>query len=300
MVFRSTAWRGYALTLLAAFFWAAGGLTAKYLHLEPGVMTAVRSMVAAVVLGVVLLATKRRAFKLRKPVRDIPFLLLFGVFAQSGMQYTYLQAIAHNKVGVAILLEYLAPVFTLLLGLVLFRHKPKLMAVVGVTVALIGCALVVGVANPSGLTVTPLGLAWGIASAFFFSLYTVVGSRTHGRFSSLTLLFYGMAVSALFWTFMSGPAAIIAPFMRAETLLPVLLIGSVSTLLPFGAFLMALRYIPAVNAGITAMAEPVLAAIGGAVFFAEALTPSFILGGLLILAAIAVIQISDAWSQESP
>ena len=290
------AWKGYALTLLAASCWATGGLTAKYLDLAPGVMTAARSLVAGLVLGVILILANREAFCLKEPRRDIPFILFFGVAAQSGMQFTYLMSISLNAIGVAILLEYLAPVFSLLFALVFFRQRPKLMALVGIAVTIVGCALVVGVADPSGICVSLPGFVWGIASAFFFSLYTVLGERVKHRFSSATLIFYGMIITAVTWITIMGPSRVAAPFLRPETMLPILAVGVLSTLLPFGAFLMALRYIPPVNAGITATIEPVLAAIGGAVLFAEALTGGFIIGGILILAAIAIIQISDAWS----
>jgi drug/metabolite transporter (DMT)-like permease len=257
------------------------------------VMTGLRSLIAATVLGCTLLLVKRSAFRLASPKRDVPFLLLFGVCAQAGMQFTYFQAIATNGVGTAVLLEYLAPVFSLAIGIIFLRHRVRWALLVGVALALLGCALVVGVANPQGMQVTRTGLFWGVISAFFYSLYTVLGSQVRDRFEPMTLLFYGMLVSALTWLLVLGPARVLAPLQSSTTAATVVALAIVATLVPFGAFLMALRYIPAVNAGITAMAEPVLASVGGAVFFAEALSISFVGGGLLILGAIAVIQLAD-------
>ena len=289
-------WRGYGLALLAALFWAIGGLSAKWLEIDPAAMTGIRSIIAVFFLGVLLLIFKRDAFRLENPRKDIPFLIVFGIFGQAAMYYTYLEAIAHNPVGTAILLQYLAPVFSLAIGVVFLRHKPKLMAVGGVVLAIIGCALVVGIVNPAGLQVTTIGLAWGLATAFFFSLYTVMGAQVKERFSAFTLLFYGLSVSTVLWLVVAGPSAVLTPIFTAETTLPLLGIGTFTTLLPFAAFLMAVRYIPAVNAGITAMAEPILAVIGGAIIFGDLITSSFVAGGILILIAIATIQISDAWS----
>jgi drug/metabolite transporter (DMT)-like permease len=289
-------WRGYGLALLAALLWAIGGLTAKWLEIEPAAMTGIRSIIAVFFLGLLLLIFKRDAFRLKNLRKDIPFLLAFGIFGQAAMSYTYLQAIANNPVGTAILLQYLAPVFSLLIGIVVLRHKPKLMAIAGVALAVIGCALVVGIVNPAGLSVTLVGLAWGLSSALFFSLYAVMGNQVKERFSAFTLLFYGLAISTAIWLIAAGPSAVLTPIFSAETALPLLAVGTFSTLVPFAAFLLAVRYIPAVNAGITAMAEPILAVIGGALIFAELITGSFIFGGVLILAAIAIIQISDAWS----
>jgi len=292
-------WRGYGFALLAATLWAAGGLTAKWLEIDPAAMTGIRSIVAVVALGILLLIFKRDAFKIENPRKDIPFLILFGIFGQAAMSYTYLQAIAHNPVGVAILMHYLAPVFSLLIGVLFLRQKPKLLAIGGVAFAVIGCALVVGVVNPAGMNVTMLGLAWGLASAFFFSLYAIMGGQVKERFSAFTLLFYGLAISTVIWLIVAGPSAVLTPIFTTETTLPLLAVGVLSTLLPFAAFLLALRYIPAVNAGITAMAEPILGVIGGALLFGDLITGSFIVGGIVILAAIAAIQISDAWSEST-
>ncbi|MCL2606835.1 MAG: DMT family transporter [Coriobacteriia bacterium] len=288
--------RGYGLALLAATLWACGGLTAKWLEIDPLAMAGIRSIIAVFALGVVLLIFKRHAFRLRNPRKDIPLLFMFGIFGQAAMMFTYLMSIAHNPVGVAILMHYLAPVVSLIIGVVFLRHKPKLLAVGGVVLAVIGCALVVGIVNPAGMNVTTLGLFWGLASAVFFSLYAVMGAQVKERFSAFTLLFYGLAISAVVWLIAAGPIAVITPIFTTETALPLLAVGTLTTLLPFAAFLLALKYIPAVNAGITAMAEPILGVIGGALIFAELITGSFIFGGILILAAIAVIQISDAWS----
>ena len=289
-------WRGYGLALLAALFWAIGGLSAKWLEIDPAAMTGIRSIIAVFFLGVLLLIFKRDAFRLENPRKDIPFLIVFGIFGQAAMSYTYLVAIAHNPVGTAILLQYLAPVFSLVIGVVFLRHKPRLMAAGGVVLAVVGCALVVGIVNPAGLQVSPVGLAWGLATAFFFSLYTVMGAQVKERFSAFTLLFYGLSVATILWLVVAGPSAVLTPIFTAETTLPLLGIGTFTTLLPFAAFLMAVRYIPAVNAGITAMAEPILAVIGGAIIFGDLITGSFVAGGVLILIAIATIQISDAWN----
>ena len=288
-------WRGYGLALLAALFWAIEGLSAKWLEIDPAAMTGIRSIIAVSFLGLLLLIFKRDAFRLENPRKDIPFLIVFGIFGQAAMSYTYLEAIAHNPVGTAILLQYLAPVFSLAIGVVFLRHKPRLMAVGGVVLAVVGCALVVGIVNPAGLQVSPIGLAWGLSTAFFFSLYTVMGAQVKERFSAFTLLFYGLSVSTVLWLVVAGPSAVFTPIFSAETTLPLLGIGIFTTLLPFAAFLMAVRYIPAVNAGITAMAEPILAVIGGALIFGDLITGSFLAGGVLILIAIATIQISDAW-----
>ena len=92
---------------------------------------------------------------------------------------------------------------------------------------------------------------------------------------------------------MLGPARVFAPLAAPRTALPILALAAFSTVLPFGAFLVALRTIDATRASVTAMLEPVAAGIGAAVFFGQPLTQNLIIGGLIIIGAITFIQLAE-------
>jgi DME family drug/metabolite transporter len=118
---------------------------------------------------------------------------------------------------------------------------------------------------------------------------------THGttRFSPFTLLFYGLSFGALLWLIVLGPTTILAPFTNPTTAAQIILMAILATIVPFGAFLTALNYIPPTNATVAAMIEPVVAALAAALLLAETLTIPLITGGLLIIAAIILIQLTD-------
>ena len=90
---------------------------------------------------------------------------------------------------------------------------------------------------------------------------------------------------------MLGPRAVIGVFGDPKTAGAVLFMAVVSTIVPFAAFLTALRHIPPTNATVTSTVEPFLAAVGAFVLFGESFTPIQALGGALVVAAIIVVQL---------
>ena len=289
--------RGYLLAGLAAACWAVGGLTAKWLFtmagttVEPAPLAGARAVLATVML-VAYLALFRRG-DLRVRARDLPFLAVFGVLGLAMVHLSYFATIQLTNVPTAILLEYLAPVLVLIVSVLFLGERMTWALPIGVALSIGGCALMVG-ALGGGLKVSPAGIAWGLASAVFFALYTVMGKYAAPRFSPWTLLTYGLAFASLFWLlWLRGPAPIVSLLADRRSLLAVAVMAGVSTVVPFGAFLTALRHIDATKASITATLEPVLAGIASyliPVLYAP-LGPLQLIGGALVIGAVVVVQV---------
>jgi len=290
-------WHGYALAALAALGWAAGGLISQELYristIDPATLTGVRTTCAFLIMTVLLLAFRRTSFVLKRPRRDLTFLVPFGVIALAGMNFTYLRSIQLSGVAPAILMEYMAPLFTLFAAVAFFKQKLRPGILIGVALAIFGCAVVVGVFNHGALAVSPRGIAWGAASAIAFGLYGLMGDRGPAEIDAFSKLYYGLLFSMVLWIIILGPARIIAPLLTFKTAVLIIIMASVSTVLPFGAFLVALSSIDATRASVTAMLEPVAAGLGAALLFGQQLTHDLVIGGLIILGAIAFIQISE-------
>ncbi len=301
--------RGYLLVVLAAACWATGGLTAKWLFtspsaatdawpipplgiaVDPQVLSGGRALSAFVLLALYLAATDREALKVR--AKDLAFLGVFGVVALAGVHFTYFKTISLTNVATAILLEYLAPVIVLLVGVVFMGHRFTWALPAGVTLSVLGCALVVGAIGGQGLIVSPEGIAWGLASACFFAFYSLMGGVAVVRFSPYTTLVYGLGFAALFWLAWLGPAPVLALFSDPGTAIAVLTMAVLSTIIPFAAFLAALQSIPATNATVTSTIEPVIAGVGAYILFSESLSLTQLLGGVLVILAIIVVQLPE-------
>jgi drug/metabolite transporter (DMT)-like permease len=301
------AWRGYALAALAAACWATGGMTAKWLFtaegpdtaawrvpplgmtVDPVVLSGARAFTAFAIL-LVYLALRRRN-TLRVEPRSLPFLAVFGVVGLAGVHLTYFQAISHTNVATAILLEYLAPVIVLIVSVLFLGERLTWTLPAGVTLSVLGCALVVGAIGGDGLAVSAAGIAWGLAAAVLFAAYSLMGRYGAPRFSPWTLLVYGLAFASLFWlVYLRGPAGVAEAFASPASAAAVFFIAVASTIIPFAAFLKALHYIDPTRATIVATLEPVIAGVAAFVTFGETFSVTQLAGGLLVLGAIVLIQ----------
>jgi drug/metabolite transporter (DMT)-like permease len=305
---------GYALALLAAACWATGGLMAKWLftdasplnsgwpfpplgiHLEPTVLAAGRACSAFLLLLIALAVGRRKDLVISR--RDLPFFAVFGVAGLAMVHFTYFKTISLTNVATAILLEYLAPVIVLVIGVTFLRHKFTWALPAGVALSVAGCALVVG-AFGGGLVVSPEGIMWGLLSAAFFAGYSLMGTYAASRYSPYTTLVWGLGFASLFWVVVLGPRAVLGVFSDSHTVAAVLFMAVVSTVVPFAAFLTALKYIAPTNATVTSTVEPFLAAVGAFLLFGEKLTAMQMLGGVLVVMAIVVVQLPDVGTPAS-
>ncbi len=301
--------RGYLLVILAAACWATGGLTAKWLFtipsaasaswpvpplgiaVDPQALSGGRALSAFLLLLAYLAVVDRPSLKVQR--KDLLFLGVFGVFGLAAVHFTYFMTISLTNVATAILLEYLAPVIVLLVGVLFMGHRFTWALPAGVALSVAGCAFVVGAIGGDGLVVSPEGIAWGLASAGFFAFYSLMGGVAVTRFSPYTTLVYGLGFAAVFWLLVLGPARVLALFTDPGTAAAVLSMAVLSTIVPFGAFLAALRLIRPTNATVTSTIEPVIAGVGAYFLFGESLSAPQLLGGALVILAILVVQLPE-------
>src|SRR6266542_346051 len=248
----------------AAACWGISAIMAKvaFEHgVPPDRMAQARAAVALLALAP-LLAWRRRDL-LRPPAGTLPLLLGFGV-SVAAVNYAYYLAIDHLAVGVAISLQYTAPVL--------------------VSQALAGFG---------GLDAT--GLAGGAASAVLFAAYLLTAEAA-GRAGArpATVLLWGFVAAVIAWSpispWWSWP---FAALRQPPVLLAVIGVGLVGTLLPFFLAVAAVRVVSAATAGIAATFEPVFAATFAWLLLGQHLRPVQLAGGLLVVAGVVLAQLAQ-------
>lgn len=295
--------RGYAMVLTAATLWAVNGTVSKVILTSADISSArlaeVRSTGAFVGLALVLLAVRRSS--LRLAARELPRLLVFGVVGLALVQTFYFAAIARLDIGIALLLQYLAPLLVALWARFAMGEAVRPRLWLALVLAFGGLALIVDVWR--GLTLDGVGVLAALAAAATFALYILMAEREVGRRDAASLVCYGSFFAALFWAlaqpWWTFPAHVVDE--RVSLLgnlegheLPVWLLMAfmivVGTIVPFGLLVGALRHLSATRAGIAAMWEPVAATAVAWAWLAESLDPLQILGGAVVLTGIAVAQ----------
>jgi drug/metabolite transporter, DME family len=212
-----------------------------------------------------------------------------------GVNFAYYVAIDRVPVGVAIALQYTAPVLILAGTALLTRRAPATIFWVAGGMTLAGAALVSeAIGGGASRSLDGIGLAAGVASAITFAGYLVSAERAGNRGSHpVTTLLNGFVVAILIWAVVlplwNWPFDLLAD---PELAWRVMAVGLVGTLLPFALTVAALRWISSVVASIATTTEPVLAAALAWLFLGQALTVAQLVGGALVVAGVLTAQLA--------
>jgi drug/metabolite transporter (DMT)-like permease len=291
------------MVLSAASLWAVNGVISKVIIESGGVpaerLTAVRTSGAFLVLAALLALA--RPGDLRVTGAELPVLLTFGVLGLAFVQWFYFEAISRLDIGVALLIQYLAPVLVALWARVAYRESVRRRIWAALSLSLVGVALLVELWN--GLTLDGLGVAAALGSAITFAVYILSAERAVTRRDPVSLVCYGFLLASIFWAVVqpwsSFPAELVDDSVsllgRLEHLsLPVWLLMAwmvaLGTIVPFALLAASLRHIPASRAAITAMFEPVAASVVAFAWLEEALSAPQLVGAAVVLAAIFLAQ----------
>lgn len=167
---------GLALVLASAACFASGSTATKAVlaaGLTPLEATQGRVVVSAAVLVVALALVRPAALRVRRD--EWPLLLGYGVLAFFAVQALYALALSRLPVGVALLLEYLAPVLVALWVRVVRRTVLPRSTWAGGVLAIGGLAVVARVWQ--GFRLDALGAAFAIAAAAALAAYFLLSER---------------------------------------------------------------------------------------------------------------------------
>jgi drug/metabolite transporter (DMT)-like permease len=294
---------GYALVIAAAvLFGINGGVSrvAMEAGLTPESFTTLR--VTGATLVFVAYAASFRRSALRRPRGSALLLVVaLGLVGVAALQLTYNVAIDRLPLGIALLIEYLAPVLVVL-WVRFVRHEPvrgRMWAAVGL--ALVGLATVSRVWN--GLTFDGLGVVMALLAAVSFATYFLLAEHNVGFDDPLRVILWAFVVATVamnliqpIWTTPSLPGSTsLLGRLDQHSVQPWLVIATVvllGTVAPFFLELVALRHLPATIVTVVAMLEPVIANVLGWAWFRESLTPVQLLGAAAVLAGIVLAQTS--------
>lgn len=291
------------MALTAAGLWAVNGVISKVIIESGGIpaqrLTEVRTTGAFAILFVVLAVARPRTLRVRR--EELPVLLMFGVLGLAFVQWFYFEAISRLDIGVALLIQYIAPVLVALWARFADHEPVRRRIWLALVLSLAGIALLVELWN--GLTLDGLGVAAALGSATAFSIYVLSSERAVTRRDPVSLVCYGFLLAAIFWALVQPWTGF--PFDRVDESvsllgrltdlsLPVWLLMAwmivLGTIVPFALLAGSLRHIPASRAAITAMFEPVAATIFAYAWLSESLSGFQLFGAVLVLAAIALAQ----------
>ncbi|MCD6525230.1 MAG: EamA family transporter [Thermococcus sp.] len=275
--------RGYLLVFLAASMWGTLGIFAKYLDgfgLSPFTMVFYRVLFALVLLGAYL---KLRGIGLSIEKERLKFYAVYGFFSIFLFYTLYFYTVTISSVSFAVLLLYTAPVYSIVLGRLVFGEPMSREKLVALVMVMVGVLLV----NGPGAEVSTKALIFGLLTGLTYALYGVLAKLAVRKEEPEKALFYTLLFGFLFllpFADFRVPTGAV-PYLFALALFP--------TFLGYVLYNHALKEVEVSRASIIATIEPVVAVLLAYILFGEKLTPSQMLGGALIIGASVLVHIKE-------
>jgi drug/metabolite transporter (DMT)-like permease len=290
---------GLAFALTSAATFGSSGPMARALidaGWTSGGAVLVRLGGAAVVL-LAFAAWRLRGRRWRPSRDDARTVVLYGLIAMAGTQLAFFNAVRTLDVGVALLLEFLAPVLLLIYSSVRTRTLPRPATLGGAALTLVGLLFVLDLTGAGSLD--PVGVLWGLAAACGLAGFFVLSERTPENLPPVVMAAGGTAIGAVVIAAAGVVGLVPLAFSTADT---VLAGATVSWLVPAGWLVLAstvaayltgiaaVRRLGSRSASFVALTEVLFAVLTAWVLLAQLPGVPQLIGGVCIVTGIVVIQ----------
>lgn len=290
---------GLAIALTSA---ASFALSGSFGHALLDLGWSPTALVAARVGGAFLVLLVPCVLLLRRTglpnLRQSGRLVVYGVVAVAGAQLFYFSSLQYLSVGVALLLEYLAPV--VLIGW-RWAHgdRPTRAVVIGAALALVGLALVLDVVH--GITLSPIGIAYGLGAMLCLAGYFILAEdQPDGQaVPPLLLTTAGTGIGAVALLVVGGIGVLPLSVGFGSTVLagvtlpwwvPMSLLILVAAVLAYLTGIIAVRRLGGAVASFVALTEVLFAVVFAALLVGQIPSGTQVVGGVLVLVGIVVVQ----------
>lgn len=292
---------GYALYLVAALLFGINGTVSKVVLQavdDAARVSQLRVTAAFLILLVVVALTNPRSLPLRRA--ELGAVAAYGILGVAMTQWLYFVAIERMPIGIALLIEFTAPIMVVLWVRFAWHRPVRNTVWLGLALAMLGLAMVAQIWG--GLTLSPLGVAAAFGAAVALAVYYLLGETAGERRDPVSLTLWGFGFAALLWALLlpwwrfpwealSGSAA---PLGAGTTEVPLWGLAAwmvvLGTITPFWLVLAAIRHIGAAGASIVGLTEPFIASLVAWIVLGEVLTPAQMMGGVVILAGVVIAE----------
>ncbi|MGY2875681.1 drug/metabolite transporter (DMT)-like permease [Marmoricola sp. URHA0025 HA25] len=230
---------------------------------------------------------------------DAHVVAAYGVFAVGGAQFAYFSAVRHMDVGVALLIEYTAPVTVVCWMWLRHTQRPGRITLVGAVIAAIGLVLVLDLL--SGADLSTIGVAWALVAMIGAAVYFVL-SAGESDLHPLVLADAGLWLATVV-LLLAGAVGAIPVEMSTATVrfdaaavpfwLPVLALGVVTAAIAYVSGIAASRRLGPRLASFVALLEVLSGLLFAWLLLHQVPGLVQVVGGALVLAGIIVVKLGE-------
>ncbi len=273
--------KGELMMVVCAVLWSISGLVMKFINWSPFLISGGRGLLSALVIFV---SMRMSGYSLKFTKQSL------GIAALTFINVLFF--VASNKLTTAanaIVLQYTAPVFVLIITTIVLKRKLKIHQILTVLVASSGMVLFfVDKMSSDGM----LGNIFATISGFFMGLMYAFtgevkdsGERISGLvIGHLSLALLGIPLGLCFTDFTQ---------INSVSIMLIFLLGFVQMGIPYALYGRASAMISGVEVSLISMIEPVLNPIWVALFYNEIPGKWAMTGGILIIGAVLTYTLVD-------
>lgn len=301
---------GLLFAIGSAFAFGCSGPFAKALMTAGWSPTAaVTARLAGGALAMAVFATVAHPGWVREARRHMRTVVAYGLIPIAGAQLFYYNAVAHLSVGVALLLEYTAPILVVGWLWATTRRRPTALTLGGVALAVAGISAVLGLVGPHGLSgvhINLVGVGWGLAAAVCAACYFLMSENVSGSGEStlhpITLAAAGLVVGAGAVALLGLSGVMPLTFTANDTVmagwttswvLPVITLALLPTAIAYTLGIVGIARLKPRFASLVGLSEVMFAVLAAWMLLGEAVTASQAVGGLIVLAGLALARLGD-------
>ncbi len=254
-----------------------------------------RLIIAGIVLAVMLFGIKR-VFNFNLVKKNMRNLFILSFFL--GLHFIFfISAVKDTTILNATVLVNTTPIFSLFFSSFLYKVKPSSLAVLGITLAIIGVGIIAHAetqmtgASLNGFSTRLKGDLEATLAAVLEALFLTYGRKIRSQMdiiSTMVPIYFlaAMTVGVLGLPFINKTLG--SP-TTMESLLPLIGLGVLPTAVARTLAFSSLSNLKSFETATMALLEPLGATVLGIVLFGELPIPIFILGTALILAGIVFV-----------
>ena len=292
---------GLLLALLSAATFGTSGTFARALidaGWSPGAAVTIRITIAAVILAVPAIVMLRGKWHVLR--RNIGMIAIYGLVAIAGCQVFYFNAVQHLSVGVALLLEYMGIV--LVVGWLWIRsgQPPRRLTIAGSVVALVGLVFVLDLIGDTQIDF--VGVLWGLGAAVGLAVFFILSAKSDSELPPLAMASGGMTIGAI--TLIVLGAVGVLPMQanmddvdfagqQVSWLVPVLGLSVIAAALAYVVGISAARILGSKLSSFIGLTEVLFAVFFAWLFLGQLPTLMQLVGGVLIIAGVALVRIDE-------
>jgi drug/metabolite transporter (DMT)-like permease len=280
----------YGLLGLCTLIWSINYIASKIAlrELPPLVVAGVRTALAGILILPVYFWFRSRRSQPDWTRRDIPILLVLGLFGVILNQVFFVVGVGRTSVAHAAIMIGLTPLLVLAMATIVGQEKLSAGRLVGMATAL-GGVLVLQLAPSSGKArPTLIGDLLVFLAALTFSAFTVLNKRLSRSFTAVTVNTFAFAGGGLALLPLTGwqASGVALDRVSPTAWASVVFMAAFPSVLAYVTYSHVLQYVPASRVSAFSYLQPVIATMLAIPALDEHPTPSLVIGGALVLLGV--------------